>query len=344
MADDNPTISYEDLASIEDDFEEVDTEIMRKQYEISQPAYEKRAQAVAKIPTFWPLVFEQAPPEIDQYIQPADSQIINEHLESIEVNRIELDEDSSSGNPRSIRITFDFKPNEYFSDKSLSKTFWYRRAADGWTGLVSEPVKVHWKKGKDTTEGLNDGAHALFAARKKVGDMAGKGLPEYTALAKKLEHWNGSNTSFFTWFGFVSGRRYVSAEESKQATEHYQRKKSARKDDEQIAETDAKDDDDNDDDDDDDDAEDQDDQVVEVHEAGEDLAVGIAEDIWPNAIKYFTQAQEMGDMSDPEFEEDDEDDEEEGDDEPIDIRRLVQDTGNGRSRASDGPPAKRVKR
>ncbi|KAK4565764.1 hypothetical protein LTR86_003613 [Recurvomyces mirabilis] len=335
MAEEIPEISYEELASIEDDFEEIDAQIMRRQYEISKPAYAKRAEAVAKISTFWPLVFEQAPPEIDQYIQPADSQIINDHLKSISVSRIELEDRPEVGNPRSLKITFNFSANESFSDEKLEKTFWYRRASDGWTGLVSEPVKVNWKKGKDPTEGLTDDAFTLFAARKKVGDMAGKGMPEYTSLAKKLESWNGQNTSFLTWFGFVSGRRYVSAEESEKATKEYRQKKEAGKQGDNAGKDEAEDENEEE--------EVEDDQAVEVHEAGEDLAVGIAEDLWPNAIKFFTQAQEMGDMSDPEFE-DDMDDEEDEDDEPVDIRSLVSGVEKGKARDSNGPPAKKVKR
>ncbi|EMC94229.1 hypothetical protein BAUCODRAFT_74627 [Baudoinia panamericana UAMH 10762] len=308
MAEEASPVSYEDLAAIEDEFEEVDSEIMRKQYALSQTVYNKRADAVSKILHFWPLVIEQAPPEIDQYIQPQDSRIFSEHLKSIAISRPELDRDASNGNPRSMHIKFEFSTNEFFTNTSLEKTFWHRRAKDGWAGLVSEPVKVHWKKGKDLTEGLTDAAVALFGARKKVGDVTAKGLPEYTALERKVEHLNGANTSFFTWFGFAtSGDAEAPTEEE-------------------------------------DDAE-NDDQAVEVHEAGEEVAICLADDVWPNAIKYFMQAQEVGDMSDPEFEEDGHDeDEDDEDDEPVDIRSLVQGKDKGRMKDSNGPPTKKVKR
>ncbi|KAK3115969.1 hypothetical protein LTR53_004141 [Teratosphaeriaceae sp. CCFEE 6253] len=335
MADEATPISYEDLAALEDEFNDIDLEMTRTQYSLSQSAYARRAETVAKIPNFWPLVLEQAPPEIDQYIHAHDSKLISEHLTDIEVTRPELDEKGPAGDPRSVRIKLEFSANEVFTDKSLAKTFWYRRK-DGWSGLVSEPVKIHWKKGKDTTEGLTDGAVALFEARQKAGDMTAKDLPEYAALAKKVEHWTGANTSFFTWFGYVSGRHYVTVEESELATKKSGQRKEARKrgerpDTEETAE-----------DEDPDDA--QDDSAVEVHEAGEELAYAFAEDLWPNAIKYFTQAQEMGDMSDPEFEEDEEDEDDE-DDEPIDIRSLVQSSdGKTKPRDSTGPPAKKAKR
>jgi hypothetical protein len=155
------------------------------------------------------------------------------------------------------------------------------------------------------------------------------------------------NTSFFTWFGWVSSRRYVSAGESAEANEKHEAIRELRKaapeeiknpvseglpkGDEELEAEEAE----------------LDDEAVEVHEAGEELAIAFAEDLWPNAIKYFTQAQEVEEMSDVDFEDDeDEDSAEEGDNEPIDIRSLVQE-GKGRGRESlgnGGPPSKKQKK
>ncbi|EGP85113.1 nucleosome assembly protein family [Zymoseptoria tritici IPO323] len=309
MAEESP-ISYEDLANIEEDFEEVDTEIVRQQYALSAPLYAKRSTTVSQIPNFWPLVLEQAPPELDSFISASDSQIFGESLLALNVTRPEL-ENGAAGHPRSLKIDFTFKPNDFFEDTELSKTFSYRRAKDGWTGLVSEPVKIHWKKGKDLSEGLNDNAVALFEARKKAGNMLARDIPEYKKLQEKLESLNGANTSFFTFFGWrKAGERVEVPEVSEE--------------DEEAA----------------------DDSEVEVHEAGEQVAVTIAEDLWPNAIKFFTQAQELGEMSDVDFEEDD-DEEESGEDEPVDIRALVggKDKGKAAKRLSDsGPPSKKQKK
>lgn len=160
----------------------------------------------------------------------------------------------------------------------LEKSFSYRRSKEGWAGLVSEPVKITWKKGKDLTEGLTDDAVALFEARKKKGDFMAKDLPEYEKLKKQVEHLNGAGTSFFTWFGFVSGFRYVTAEESEEAIKEHQKKKEERK---AGKKEDEKEEDEEEEDDDDD-------SDVEVHEAGEELATVLAEELWPNAIKFFT--------------------------------------------------------
>jgi hypothetical protein len=338
-----PPVSYEELAEIEDEFEAIDVEIMRKNYLLSKPIYAKRAEAVAKIDKFWPLVFEQAPPEIDQFIAPQDSHILNEHLKSFEVTRPDVDANDEKGNPRSLKLRFEFSEgNEFFEETVLEKQFWYRRASDGWTGLVSEPVKITWKKDKDLTEGLTDGALELFEARKKAGDFTAKGLPEYTALAKKVENWHGGNTSFFTFFGWVSDRRYVSAEESEKANKEYQARREAKKKGEKVEPPKLPGDDGEEDE------MEQYDSAVEVHPAGEELAIQLAEELWPSAIKLFTQAQEMDDeeMSEADFEDDEDEDDEDGV-EAVDIRALVQGKEKGRQRdslGSSGPPSKKVKK
>lgn len=284
-------------------------------------------------------MLETCPPEIDQFIQPQDSQIFAESLTSISVSRPEIDVNPETGNPRTVKFRFEFKPNDFFADTALEKTFSWRRASDGWTGLVSEPVNVQWKKGKDLSEGLNGMAVKLFEARKKAGDFLKTDLPEFDALAEKLTTANAQNTSFFTWFGFVSGRRYVSAEESSKAEAEYKEKKAAG--------SAAKPEEDDDEDDEDEDDK-NDDSVVEVHEEGEHLAISIAEDLWPGAIKYFTQAQGMDDMSDIDFEEMEMEDVDSDEGEDIDIRALISgkgDNGKGdrKSSGSGAPAAKKQK-
>ncbi|KAK5133921.1 hypothetical protein LTR08_007150 [Meristemomyces frigidus] len=336
MSEEPTPISYEDLAEIEDAFAEVDDEIMRRQYELSSSLYARRAEAVAKIPNFWPLVVEQAPMEIEDYITHEDSAVFAEHLINLSVSRPEI-ENGKKGNPRSVEIRMEFSANEYFEDTTLVKRCWYRRANDGWTGLVSEPVKIHWKKSKDLTDGLTDAAVALWIAREKAGDATATALPEYKALEKKVENWNGSNTSFFTWFGWVSGRRYVSLEESEKANAEHATRKEARKSGSKSRTDDAEDTED---------AEAEDDSAVEVHQQGEEVAASLAEDVWPNAIKFFTQAQELDDDPEADFEDSDLDgeDDQDGDDQPIDIRSLVQGKEKVRTRDSFGPPSKKQKK
>ena len=129
--------------------------VVRKAEAIQAPLFKKRAELAAKIPHFWALVFEQAPQEIDNYIQPTDSKVLGECLSTLEVSRFELDD--PNGSPRSFSLKFGFTENEYFEDKVLEKKFWFRKTKD-WQGFVSEPVKINWKKGKDLTDGLTDAA------------------------------------------------------------------------------------------------------------------------------------------------------------------------------------------
>ncbi|ORY19225.1 hypothetical protein BCR34DRAFT_472275 [Clohesyomyces aquaticus] len=342
---------FEELSLLESEFEDVELEMIRKSHALTTPLYKKRAATISKIPHFWALVFEQSPPEVDNFIQPSDSKVFAECLSTFSVSRFEIDD--SAGSPRSFTITFGFNENDYFEDRVLEKKFWFRKAVDGvdgWEGLVSEPVKIRWKKGQDLTGGLTDAAFALCEARKKLaksGAANGKAkakakakaketeLPEYKALAQKIEAGEDASNSFFAWFGFVSSWRWVSAEESAEATKIEAARKEKRKNGEKVDEEEEKDD--------------EDDQIdfqeVEVFPQGDELATILAEDMWPSAIKYFKHAHEADDddqLSDLEVEEFDEDDESDGE---IDIRGLV---GKGRhskaSGSSESPPPKKQRK
>lgn len=358
---------------------------MIKQYQLSKSAYARRSAAISKIPNFWPLVIEASPPELDSFVHPQDSKIFAESLTSIEITRPEIDSSASAsasatpkgefkGHPRSFQITFTFSPNAYFSNSTLTKTFHYRRASDGWCNLVSEPVRIDWKNPEqDLSEGLTDAAYALFHARKnattststttsttggEAGDptslsMQQKSLPEYSHLLTLLTSKNGHNTSFFTWFGFVSSRRWVSAEESEKAWEEFYGKLEAVRKGEKISLVAAKDGDKDDEDDEEDDEEEEEygDQAVEVFENGDDVAAVLAEEIWPNAIKYFTQAQEMSESDGLSYDEDDDDEveSEDGEEEEVDMQALVAEANNQKTekkkkRQSDvGFPSKKQK-
>lgn len=319
---------------------------VRKAAELQDPLFKKRAEILAKIPHFWTLVFEQAPPEIDSFIQPSDAKLFAECLETIDVTRFELND--PKGHPRSVSIKFGFGENEYFEDKVLEKKFWHRRSLDGWEGLVSEPVKIHWKKGKDLTGGLTDAAHKLFEAKKKAGkDAKHSDLPEYKKLASRIEDSEETSQSFFTWFGFVSSWKWVSAEESEKATKleaERAEKRSRGEEVEDLPEDDLEDDH----------------QETEVFPGGDEFATIFVEDMWPSAIKYYSEltisdtknpdadpfierAHEQDDEDISDLDEQDLDDEESGSE--IDIRALV---GKGKNKSNgtsaDAPPAKKQRK
>ncbi|KAF7885158.1 hypothetical protein EAF00_010976 [Botryotinia globosa] len=299
-------VSYEDLAEIEREFDDVETEIIRHQVSLTQPLYARRNKTISQIPNFWALVLEQAPPDIDQYIQPSDSALLLSSLTSLHVSHFELEDPQSTkgGDPRSVSITWTFSPNEYFTDDRLVKKFWYRKSLGGWCGLVSEPVRIHWKKGKDLTGGLLDMVCDAWDAERKENS---KMTPQHKSLEKKTNNTSMGGLSFFAWFGFIG--RKVSEEESKEANARDLAKREARKDGKKVVESDN--DEVEEDEEDEEDDEDELGMKLEIFPDGDDLAIAITEDLWPGAIKYFTAAQEQDALSDADFESDGDDDNEE---------------------------------
>jgi len=248
---------------------------------LTKPLYEKRQKVVSQIPNFWPLVLEQAPPDVDEYIQPSDSALLLSSLTSLSVSHFEA-ENGASGDPRSVAIKWEFSENDHFEDSVIEKKFWYRHAEDGWAGLVSEPVDIRWKKDKDLTGGLLGMVKRVWDEEQKTGKVGAKAkdaelTPEQKALKKKMEESGLGGLSFFAWFGY-RGRR-VTAEENKRAIEKEQEKRKLRKEGKKVEEPadDAEED------------EEDDDEGLEIFPDGDTLAVTIAEDLWPGAIKYFSR-------------------------------------------------------
>jgi hypothetical protein len=183
-----------------------------------------------------------------------------------------------------VAVTWEFSNNDYFEDAKLEKKFWYRRSLDGgWSGLVSEPVKIKWKKGKDLTGGLLDMVCNAWEAEKKEENASGEKKKELTkeqkVLKKKIESTGMGGMSFFAWFGFI-GRR-ISAEESKEANAKEEKRREQRKKGEKVEEAEEEDEEVD---------EDEEDlsMSLEIFPDGDDLAIAITEDLWPGAIKYFS--------------------------------------------------------
>ncbi|KAJ4373657.1 hypothetical protein N0V86_007800 [Didymella sp. IMI 355093] len=322
-------VQFEQLGLLESKFEEVEEQVIRKTEEIKAPVYKERTEFVKNIPHFWTLVFEQCPPEVENFIQPTDSEVFADCFETFEVSRFELED--PKGSPKSFSLKFGFAENEWFENKTLEKKFWYRHTQD-WDGLVSEPVKINWKKGKDLTGGLTDAAVKLHQARTKVADRTKEAaLPEYKELAKKIETSAEASVSFFGLFAFVSGYRWVSAEESEKAVQKDKEALAKIRAGEKLDEEEEEDDEDP-----------QDYQETEVFPGGDEVATIIAEDMWPNALRYYKQTFEQdGEFDDEELSELDVDmDEDDESGEEVDIRALV---GKGK-KDKEEPPAKKQRK
>jgi len=349
--------TYEELATLEAQFNDVDTQIMARQFILSKPLFARRKALIAKVINFWPIALEQVPESIDQFILPSDSELLNDCLKDITLERFETPETFPSnsdnvddfGEPRSFRITFHFAMNDWFTNESLTKTFWYRRrtedvkaSVDSFAGLVSEPVKIDWKKGKDLTHGLLNSSCKLFEAQQKAGsDTKASTLPEYEQLCKKIEKTSGEAQSFFLFFGYRGP--WISAEasaEAKKAARAQAATSEPEKEGTEVEETDEMPD-----------PEMPEDMETEIFPDGETLAVELADDFFPGAMKYYTLAREADLISDDEFEDDDGEDDEDDDDDDDDDQAVPDlvalvggKSGKSNGQASPGqPPNKKRK-
>lgn len=250
--------------------------------------YEKRAKLVPKIPNFWALVFEQAPPDLDQYIQPGDSAVLLSSLTDFSVSHFEI-ENGGKGDPRSVALKMEFSDNEWFENKVLEKKFWYRLSKDGEAGLVSEPVAIKWKSAeKDLTQGMLDLVIKVWEQDKKQANTDSTKIkkekdytPDEKALKEKIDATGLGGVSFFGLFGYRGLN--VSAEENRLALEEEKKKRAER------AAGNAPDLNDEDDEDEDEEDVDEDPLALEIFPDGEEVALALTDDLWPNAIKYFSK-------------------------------------------------------
>lgn len=292
--------AVKELHLIEASLGDVDTEITAKQFLMTKDILAARQATIAKIPGFWAVVFEHASTELEAAITADDLEVFASALKAVEVLRPEIPADANPaqlglqnyGEPRSVTIRFHFADNDWLADSLLEKTFYYRYSKDGSAGLVSEPVRVNWKPGKDLTQGLTDAAYNFWAAQKqnpsqqldgvpvgdarKARDKHARELPEYQALTDLLDKATHGAVSFFNFFSYRG--RWTSAAESAEAKAELLAKRQAALNGGSM---------DSDDEDDDDDEEDFPEEATETFPAGHECAVAIAEDIYPAAIDYF---------------------------------------------------------
>ncbi|KAJ5958210.1 Nucleosome assembly protein (NAP) [Penicillium vulpinum] len=308
-----PEAAMKKIAVLEEQFSRAEVEQLRHSVKLMAPLIQKRSEII-NIPEvqaeFWMRVFASAPQEIDEYIMSRDAQVLGESLKNMTVERFELDA-QGNGEPRSLRFIFEFKTgdeNPFFTNDKLVKDFYWRQEVSKnaagrsrtWEGLVSEPVRINWKKDMDLTKGMLDAACDLAEAEKKKGGDRKK-LPEFAALVKKVEEAEAEaanaddeddedpspvGMSFFGFFGYRG--RDVSAAQSKEAAKEIEARWAKIQKGEDIDE--AGDSDDEDDEEDDPAGL----EEIDIFPDGDDLAVAIAEDLWPDALSYYVQSFQMG--------------------------------------------------
>ncbi|KAI4242922.1 MAG: hypothetical protein L6R40_003795 [Gallowayella cf. fulva] len=265
---------YETLAGIERQLAAIELDYLRKTYIATRSKFLERATAIDAIPDFWSTVIDEAPAEIDQRIQPRDVPALN-CLVGVDLERFEI-QDADHGEPRSIKLTLTFRPNEWLSDERIEKRFYWRTSANGWSGLVSEPVRIHWKN-RDLTDGLLDLAINLW--KKELEFEAGgltekeiKSTKEYVALIEKVQRTPQDAISFFGLFGFRG--RHVSVTESVTAVGKKESMTRGSKQSEQVNEELSPLPD------------------TEIYPHGEELVTALSEDLYPGATHYYTTAKE----------------------------------------------------
>lgn len=304
----SPPPTYESLTHIEYLLESADAATLAHQTRLTTPIYARRAALAARIPHFWALVLEQAPPDVEVHVQPSDGEVLNAALVGVEVERFEVvtaaeaEAGASAGDARSflVRLRFDPARNTLFSDEVLEKRIYFRRAADGAGVRVSDPVPIAWRAGADPTRGLTDLAVALHVAEKALGgaEPAGEGetraearerrrglaeriraLPEHVELRERVEREAEGAASFFAWFAWRGGRRVGVAE----GRANVARLEAG------FARAEAGEDAGEDGEEEEEDELDAQAGEVDVFSAGEELALALAEDVWPGAIRYFSE-------------------------------------------------------
>jgi hypothetical protein len=139
-------------------------------------------------------------------------------------------------------------------------------------------VKIQWKKDRDLTGGLLDLVCKAWEVEKAVGEKRGLSS-EQKQLKTKIENTGMGGLSFFAWFGFIG--RHITAEESAQATKLERERRVARKKGETPKAEENEDEDEDG----------EEDMSLEIFSDGDDLAVAISEDLWPGAIRYFSEFQ-----------------------------------------------------
>jgi len=167
------TVDEEDiqlLESIQEQIEELNDkateeilEVERKYNRLRKPIYEKRAEAIRKIPDFWFKVFTSQ--------DMLSALLVGDDLNAFKYMKeltVEDHDDVKSG----FKILLKFDPNPYFKNEVLSKEFRYDKEGN----LTVIPTKIEWKEGKDLTKKVQS------------KDLKGKRSRDE------------ESESFFTWF------------------------------------------------------------------------------------------------------------------------------------------------
>ena len=230
---------------------------MRTSYINSKPIYKDRANLIEQVPGFWSKVLQSddVPAAIESAIHACDVPVL-EFLRAIEVTRYEVDKDAERGDPRSFKITLEFSPNEFIVDRTLEKIFKYGGIQDSATGLASETVKVNYSEtpqGAELAESVARSESVFAFFRYRCGSVT-RGNPNGHMKKRSLNGECEVDSSLLE----TEPKAFDGDLESM-----LQRMSPPNDDEHGLLAT-------------------------EAFPPAEDIAIAISEDLYPNALKYFS--------------------------------------------------------
>ncbi|KAJ8479353.1 hypothetical protein OPV22_023080 [Ensete ventricosum] len=141
-------LSIEKLQEIQDEIEKVNEEasdkvleVEQKYNEIRRPIYKRRNEIIQSIPDFWLTAFLS---------HPVLGDLLSEEDQKIFKYLVSLDVEDSKDVKSGYSVTFNFSPNPYFEDASLTKT--YSFYDEGTTNINGTTIK--WKEGMNVANGV----------------------------------------------------------------------------------------------------------------------------------------------------------------------------------------------
>lgn len=141
-------VSLEKLQDFQNELDKVNEEasdkvleVERKYNEIRRPVYVRRNEIISSIPDFWLTAFLSHPSLCDLLSE--EDQTIFKYLDALDV-----DDDLKLG----YSITFKFKPNPFFDNTKLIKTFKFFN--EGTTKITG--TNIDWKEGMGSANIDND--------------------------------------------------------------------------------------------------------------------------------------------------------------------------------------------
>lgn len=162
-------LSIEKLQEIQDEIEKVNEEasdkvleVEQKYNEIRRPIYKRRNEIIQSIPDFWLTAFLS---------HPVLGDLLSEEDQKIFKYLVSLDVEDSKDVKSGYSVTFNFSPNPYFEDASLTKT--YSFYDEGTTNITGTTIK--WKEGMNVANGV---AHEKEGGKRPLAE----------------------ESSFFSWF------------------------------------------------------------------------------------------------------------------------------------------------